>query len=108
LNQSRKSKLYERTWITYEEKKKIFFSDDTFGKFGTLDINEDWTCEARRYYFNIVGRYGMQVQLILKNIIIEKKEDSKFAILFLVEKINRSLPKAQYVHFHQPQSRGAV
>lgn len=52
--------------VTYEKKEKILFSADGFGKFGTLDTDEDWTCEARRYYFNIVGKYGMQVQALLK------------------------------------------
>lgn len=52
--------------VTYEKKEKILFSADGFGKFGTLDTDEDWTCEARRYYFNIVGKYGMQVQMLLK------------------------------------------
>ena len=52
--------------VTYEQTEKILFSADGFGKFGTLDTDEDWTCEARRYYFNIVGKYGMQVQTLLK------------------------------------------
>ena len=52
--------------VTYEKSKKILFTADGFGKFGTLETNEDWTCEARRYYFNIVGKYGMQVQALLK------------------------------------------
>ena len=61
--------------VTYEEKEKTLFSADAFGKFGTLDTIEDWDCEARRYYFNIVGKYGMQVQTLLKkvmNLDIEK------------------------------------
>jgi len=52
--------------VTYEQKEKILFSADGFGKFGTLDTDEDWTCEARRYYFNIVGKYGAPVQALLK------------------------------------------
>jgi len=52
--------------VTYEQKEKILFSADGFGKFGALDTEEDWTCEARRYYFNIVGKYGAQVQALLK------------------------------------------
>jgi len=52
--------------VTYEQKEKILFSADAFGKFSTLDIEEEWTCEARRYYFNIVGKYGVQVQALLK------------------------------------------
>ena len=52
--------------VTYEEKDKILFSADGFGKFGALDTEEDWACEARRYYFNIVGKYGAPVQTLLK------------------------------------------
>ena len=52
--------------VTYEETEKILFSADGFGKFGALDADEDWACEARRYYFNICGKYGMQVQSLLK------------------------------------------
>ena len=52
--------------VTYEETEKILFSADAFGKFGTLDADEEWLCEARRYYFNIVGKYGVQVQALLK------------------------------------------
>lgn len=52
--------------VEYEKTEKILFSADGFGKFGALDTEEDWTCEARRYYFNIVGKYGAQVQALLK------------------------------------------
>lgn len=52
--------------VEYEKHEKILFSADGFGKFGALDTEEDWDCEARRYYFNIVGKYGMQVQALLK------------------------------------------
>lgn len=52
--------------VEYEKTEKILFSADGFGKFGTLDTEEDWTCEARRYYFNIVGKYGIQMQALLK------------------------------------------
>lgn len=52
--------------VEYEKKEKILFSADGFGKFGALDTEEDWACEARRYYFNIVGKYGAQVQALLK------------------------------------------
>lgn len=54
--------------VTYEQSEKILFSADGFGKFGALDTQEDWTCEARRYYFNIVGKYGAQVQALLKKV----------------------------------------
>lgn len=52
--------------VTYEKTEKVLFSADAFGKFGTLDADEDWACEARRYYMNIVGKYGAQVQALLK------------------------------------------
>ena len=52
--------------MEYESTDKVLFSADGFGKFGALDTDEDWTCEARRYYFNIVGKYGAQVQAVLK------------------------------------------
>ncbi len=52
--------------VTYETTEKVLFSADAFGKFGTLDTDEDWACEARRYYFNIVGKYGAAVQTLLK------------------------------------------
>lgn len=54
--------------VTYESTDKILFSADGFGKFGALDVEEDWVCEARRYYFNIVGKYGMPVQTLLKKV----------------------------------------
>lgn len=52
--------------FTYDSFDKVLFSADAFGKFGSLDTEEDWTCEARRYYFNIVGKFGAPVQTILK------------------------------------------
>lgn len=52
--------------VTYDAYDKVLFSADGFGKFGALDVEEDWACEARRYYFGIVGKYGVQVQSLLK------------------------------------------
>lgn len=52
--------------VEYESTEKVLFSADGFGKFGALDTDEDWACEARRYYFNICGKYGAQVQALLK------------------------------------------
>ena len=52
--------------VSYESTEKVLFSADGFGKFGTLDTREDWDCEARRYYFNIMGKYGAQVRSLLK------------------------------------------
>mgnify|MGYP003287534488 CR=1 FL=1 len=54
--------------MTYESHEKALFSADGFGKFGALDVEEDWACEARRYYFGIVGKYGVQVQAVLKKV----------------------------------------
>ena len=54
--------------LTYDETEKILFSADAFGKFGATDTDEDWACEARRYYFGIVGKYGVQVQNLLKKV----------------------------------------
>lgn len=52
--------------VTYDSYDKVLFSADSFGKFGALDVEEDWACEARRYYIGIVGKYGAQVQALLK------------------------------------------
>lgn len=52
--------------VTYDEYDKVLFSADAFGKFGALDVEEEWACEARRYYFGIVGKYGAQAQNLLK------------------------------------------
>lgn len=52
--------------VTYESSEKVLFSADAFGKFGATDTDEDWACEARRYYFGIVGKYGVQAAMLLK------------------------------------------
>ena len=54
--------------FTYDSADHVLFSADAFGKFGALDVDEDWACEARRYYFGIVGKYGAQVQAVLKKL----------------------------------------
>lgn len=54
--------------VTYDATDKVLFTADAFGKFGALDVEEEWACEARRYYFGIVGKYGAQVQALLKKI----------------------------------------
>ena len=54
--------------LTYDKTSKTLFSADAFGKFGALDLEEDWACEARRYYIGIVGKYGVQVQSVLKKL----------------------------------------
>ena len=55
--------------MTYDELDGVLFSADAFGKFGALDVEEEWACEARRYYFGIVGKYGAQVQVVLKKLL---------------------------------------
>ena len=57
---------WPEVFVTYDKTEKVLFSADAFGKFGALDADEDWACEARRYYFGIVGKYGAQVQTLLK------------------------------------------
>ena len=54
--------------VTYDAQDKVLFSADAFGKFGALDVQDEWACEARRYYIGIVGKYGVQVQALLKKI----------------------------------------
>ena len=54
--------------MTFDDKDKILFSADAFGKFGTTDTDESWACEARRYYFGIVGKYGVQVRAVLQKL----------------------------------------
>ncbi|MDO4311882.1 MAG: FprA family A-type flavoprotein [Eubacteriales bacterium] len=54
--------------VTYDSADRVLFSADGFGKFGALDIEDSWACEARRYYFGIVGKYGVQVQALLKKV----------------------------------------
>lgn len=60
--------------MTYDSTEKVLFSADAFGKFGTLDTDEDWACEARRYYFGIVGKFGSQVQSVLSKLSGEEIE----------------------------------
>ena len=59
---------WPEVFVTYEQTEKLLFSADAFGKFGALDREEEWACEARRYYFGIVGKYGVQVQNLLKKL----------------------------------------
>ena len=59
---------WPEVFVTYDETEKALFSADAFGKFGAFDFEEDWACEARRYYFGIVGKYGLQVQMLLKKL----------------------------------------
>lgn len=59
---------WPEVFVSYEQSEKILFSADAFGKFGALSHDEEWACEARRYYFNICGKYGAQVQALLKKV----------------------------------------
>jgi flavorubredoxin len=59
---------WPEVFVSYEQSEKILFSADAFGKFGALSHEEEWACEARRYYFNICGKYGAQVQALLKKV----------------------------------------
>ena len=59
---------WPEVFVSYEKSEGILFSADAFGKFGAFDYEEDWACEARRYYFGIVGKYGLQVQMLLRKV----------------------------------------
>lgn len=93
--------------FTYDSCDKILFSADAFGKFGALDADEDWTCEARRYYFNIVGKFGMPVQTVLK-----KAGALDIQIIcplhgpVLKENLDFYLGKYQIWSSYQPESEG--
>lgn len=93
--------------FTYDSFAKVLFSADAFGKFGALDADEDWTCEARRYYFNIVGKFGMPVQTVLK-----KAAALDIQIIcplhgpVLKENLSYYLDKYQIWSSYEPESEG--
>lgn len=95
--------------VSYEKTEKVLFSADAFGKFGALDAEEDWACEARRYYFNIVGKYGMQVQALLK-----KASALDIQIIcplhgpVLSENLDFYLGKYQLWSSYEPEDRGVL
>ena len=95
--------------VAYESSEKILFSADGFGKFGTLDTEEDWDCEARRYYFNIVGKYGAQVQALLK-----KAAQLDIAMIcplhgpILKENLGYYIGKYQLWSSYQPEDDGVL
>lgn len=95
--------------VTYEKSEKILFSADGFGKFGALDAEEDWACEARRYYFNIVGKYGAQVQALLK-----KAAGLEIAMIcplhgpILKENLGYYLGKYETWSSYQPEDEGVL
>ena len=93
--------------VTYDSCDKVLFSADGFGKFGALDVQEDWACEARRYYFNIVGKYGIPVAALLK-----KAAALDIQIIcplhgpVLKENLGYYLEKYQIWSSYQPESKG--
>ena len=95
--------------VSYEKSEKILFSADGFGKFGALDAEEDWACEARRYYFNIVGKYGAQVQSLLK-----KAAGLEIAMIcplhgpILKENLGYYLGKYETWSSYQPEDEGVL
>ena len=95
--------------VSYEKTEKVLFAADAFGKFGALDTDEDWACEARRYYFNIVGKYGMQVQALLK-----KAAALDIQIIcplhgpILTENLDYYLGKYQTWSSYEPEDKGIL
>lgn len=95
--------------VSYEKSEKILFSADGFGKFGAQDAEEDWACEARRYYFNIVGKYGAQVQGLLK-----KAANLDIAMIcplhgsILKENLGYYLGKYETWSSYQPEDEGIL
>lgn len=95
--------------VTYDDADKVLFSADGFGKFGALDTEEDWACEARRYYFGIVGKYGMQVQNLLK-----KAETLDIRVIcplhgpVLTEPLNQYLSLYKTWSSYEAESNGVV
>ena len=95
--------------FTYEKTEKILFSADAFGKFGAIDAQEDWACEARRYYFNIVGKYGVQVQAILKKVAgLEIKKICPLHGPVLQENLEYYINKYDIWSKYQPEDDGVL
>ena len=95
--------------VEYESREKVLFSADGFGKFGALGSEEDWDCEARRYYMNIVGKYGMQVQALLKKasaLDIEKLCPLHGPIL--QEDLGHYIGKYQLWSSYEPENEGVT
>ena len=93
--------------LEYEEKEKILFSADGFGKFGALSADEDWACEARRYYFNIVGKYGAPVQTLLKKAAnLDIKTICPLHGPILKENLGYYIDKYNTWSSYQPETRG--
>ena len=95
--------------VTYDKKDKVLFSADGFGKFGALDVEEDWACEARRYYFGIVGKYGAQVQALLKKAAgLEIERICPLHGPVLTENLGYYLNLYDIWSSYQPESEGIV
>ncbi|MCM1143278.1 MAG: FprA family A-type flavoprotein [Blautia sp.] len=95
--------------VAYEKTEKILFSADAFGKFGALDTEEDWACEARRYYFNIVGKYGMQVQALLKKAAaLDIQTICPLHGPWLTENLAYYLGKYQIWSSYEPEDKGVL
>jgi len=95
--------------VTYEQTEKVLFTADGFGKFGSLDAEEDWACEARRYYFNIVGKYGMQVQALLKKVAnLEVKTICPLHGPILKENLSYYINKYDKWSSYEPEDEGIL
>lgn len=95
--------------VSFESSEKVLFSADGFGKFGTLDTDEDWACEARRYYFNIVGKYGMQVQALLKKAAtLDIRTICPLHGPILKENLEYYIGKYQVWSSYQPEDKGIL
>lgn len=95
--------------VTYDSTDKVLFSADGFGKFGALDIEEDWDCEARRYYFGIVGKFGMQVQNLLKEAAaLDIQAICPLHGPVLTENLSHYIGQYQTWSSYQPESEGVM
>lgn len=95
--------------MTYDETDKVLFSADAFGKFGALDADEDWVCEARRYYFNIVGKYGVQVQAVLKKLgTLEVQTICPLHGPVLSDNLEYYIGKYQLWSSYEPEDKGVL
>lgn len=95
--------------VEYEETEKVLFSADAFGKFGALDTEEDWTCEARRYYFNIVGKYGGPVTTLLKKAAaLDIQTICPLHGPVLKEKLEYYIGKYQTWSSYEPEDKGIL
>lgn len=95
--------------VTYEQTEKILFSADAFGKFGTLDVEEEWLPEARRYYINIVGKYGVQVQAVLKKLAtLEVKTICPLHGPILTENLEYYIEKYNIWSSYEPEEEGIL